>query len=270
MNPIQSSAAQPHPMPGLLQAGERSPVETERADGSSAFVFVCDHASARLPRALGTLGLSEAQLSSHIAWDIGIAGVARRLAERLDAPLLLQCYSRLVIDCNRPLHAEDAISARSEWGQIDGNLALDAAQAEARKLAVFDPYHAAVAELLDRRQRASKPTVLVALHSFTPQWRGEGRPWHIGLMFRRDRETANVVLKLLRRDERLRIGCNEPYPISDDSDYTLPTHGEGRGIAHLGLEIRQDLIADEAGQKAWSGRLASVFRQAAAELACSC
>ena len=246
---------------GLLAQDEPPAADWLREDSASNLVLVCDHAGRLLPRALGTLGLSEHELQSHVAWDIGAAGVATRLSERLETSLLLQTYSRLAIDCNRPPEAADSVTPSSEWGEVRGNLDLSAAQREARRQAIFDPYHAALTALLDRRREARRPTLLVALHSFTPSFRGVARPWHIGLMHRRDAQTAKTLLALLRRDDRLVVGDNEPYPIEDGSDYTLPLHGEVRGIAHIGIEIRQDLIADEAGQKTWAGRLASLLRQ---------
>lgn len=249
---------------GLLATDEPSPVEIQFPDGTSEILIACDHAGARLPRALGNLGLSDLELRSHIAWDIGAAGVATRLALRLDATLVMQVYSRLVVDCNRPAEAPDAITRDAEWGPVAGNVDLDASQVETRRREIFDPYHAALAEQVERRQRARRPTLLVAIHSFTPVLRSIARPWHIGVLHRRDGKTAEALLDLLRRDERLVVGDNEPYALEDTSDYTLPVHGAERGIAHVGIEIRQDLVADEAGQNTWAGRLANLLRQVAA------
>jgi predicted N-formylglutamate amidohydrolase len=251
----------------LLEDGEPAAFALEQAEGISEFVLVCDHAGRDIPRALGDLGLSTAQLSSHIAWDIGAAGVARRLAQRLDAALLLQPYSRLVIDCNRPLDAADSITTHSEWTRVTGNEDLSVEAADARRREIFQPYHEALRSLLDQRLRAHRPSLLVAIHSFTPTYKGAARPWHIGLMYRQDAGLAASMLAQLRRDERLQVGDNQPYAIEDGSDYTLPVHGEARGIPYLGIELRQDLIGDEAGQAAWAGRLAGMLRQAAGTLA---
>jgi predicted N-formylglutamate amidohydrolase len=247
---------------GLLLSGEPLAFALEYPQGSSDYLLVCDHASRRIPQALGNLGLSEIERASHIAWDIGAAGVARMLAERLDATLILQNYSRLVIDCNRPLAAPDSIPSLSEWVQISANEHLAETDIAARRSEIFEPYHAALRALLDQRQRDRRRTVLIAVHSFAPTYRGESRPWHIGVMYRKDGLLAPAALKLLRRDERLIVGDKEPYAIEDESDYTIPEHGEARGIEHVGFEIRQDLIADEAGQKTWAGRLASLLKQA--------
>ena len=255
--PLQSS---------LLSADEPPAVVVERADAASDFVLACDHAGRDIPHALNSLGLSETELASHIAWDIGAAGVARRLAERLDASLVLQPYSRLVIDCNRPPDSAESIALRSEWTHIGNNDNLGAEQVAARQREIFEPYHAALRGILDARQRQRRHTILVSVHSFTPAYRGAERPWHIGVMYHRDARLASVLLKLLRRDERLVVGDNQPYSISDDTDYTIPVHGEARGIPHVALEIRQDLIGDEAGQANWAGRLARLLKQAAEQL----
>ena len=256
---VQSAALMPH---RLLSADESPAVLVEQADAGSDFLLVCDHAGRDIPHSLDALGLSETELASHIAWDIGAAGVARRLAERLDATLVLQPYSRLVIDCNRTPGSVESIAERSEWTFIARNENLAPAAFEARQREIFQPYHDALREIIDTRSRQRRQTILVSIHSFTPSYRGAARPWHIGVMYHRDARLATELLKLLRRDERLPVGDNEPYSISDETDYTIPVHGEARGIAHVALEIRQDLIADELGQATWAGRLAKLLKQA--------
>jgi predicted N-formylglutamate amidohydrolase len=247
----------------LLAADEPAAFTIERADGAADFVLVCDHASREIPRSLGTLGLSHTELHSHIAWDIGTAAFARLLSERLDATLILQNYSRLVIDCNRPLTATDSVAIRSEWVDITGNEKLSATQIDARRDTIFTPYHDAIRMTLDARQRTQRRTLLVSIHSFTPKYLNVVRPWSIGVMHRHDARLGGELLTLLKRDKRMEVGDNQPYAIEDASDYTLPVHGEARGIAHVGIEIRQDLIGDDAGQKTWAGRLASLLKQAA-------
>jgi len=258
---VQTSAAA-----SLLEADEPPAAMVERADAGSDFVLACDHASCDIPRALHSLGLSEAERSSHIAWDIGAAGVARSLADRLDATLVLQRYSRLVIDCNRAPGTPESIATNSEWTRISRNEDLSEAEAETRLREIFEPYHAALRGVLDARLRQRRQTILVSLHSFTPSYRGAARPWHIGVMYHRDARLAAELLRLLRRDERLPVGDNQPYSVSDDTDYTIPVHGEARGIPHVALEIRQDLIADAAAQANWAGRLAKLLKQAAEQL----
>ncbi|MEO8018494.1 MAG: N-formylglutamate amidohydrolase [Pseudomonadota bacterium] len=247
----------------LLNALEPPALTIERPQGASDFLLVCDHASRRIPQSLGSLGLDEAQLATHIAWDIGAASVARRLSALLDATVVLQNYSRLVIDCNRPLGSISSIPARSEYDHIAANEGLDSAAVAARVAEIFVPYHGGLGATLDRRHNADRPTLLVAIHSFTPVYLGKTRPWKIALMYRHDRRLGQALLELLRQDVDLPVGDNEPYAITDDSDYTIPVHGESRHIAHVGIEIRQDLIADEGGQQAWAALLAQLLPKAA-------
>lgn len=250
----------------LLHEGEQSAVTVERARGTSDFVLVCDHASNQIPRSLGQLGLSELELARHIAWDIGSAAVARRLSERMDAVLVLQNYSRLVIDCNRPLGSADSIATTSESTRIPANENLSATATEARVSQIFQPYHGEIKQILDARQRAGRASLLIALHSFTPRYHGTSRPWGVSVMYQRDARLGQTLLQLLRADEHLCVGDNEPYAVTDESDYTLPVHGEARGIPHVGIEIRQDLIAEDVGQTVWAGRLASLLHQAATDM----
>ena len=239
------------------------PYAVERAHGASPYFLICDHAGRVLPQKLGNLGLSEAELGSHIAWDIGAAGLARRLADALDAFLILQTYSRLAIDCNRPLHTPGSIVTHSECTAIPGNRAISTIDAQARADAIFHPYHRRIAAELDAREQRRHPTLLVALHSYTPVYEGVVRPWHAGVLYGRDARLARVMLELLRAEDGLMIGDNQPYDVSDDTDYAIPVHGERRGIAHVELEIRQDLIADAKGQALWAERLARLLSLAA-------
>lgn len=201
-------------------------------------------------------------MQRHIAWDVGAAGVSRRLAEQLDATLVLQNYSRLVIDCNRPPDSEQLIPHESERTPIPGNQSLSEIEREQRISEIFLPYHQAIASLLDRRD-AHQPTVFVAVHSFTPVYLGEARPWHVGVLFNDDRRIATPMLELLRADDSLCVGENEPYRL-DHNDYGIPVHGEERGILHVLIEIRQDLIASKGGQNEWASRLARDLRKSLA------
>ena len=235
----------------LLEPDEPPAARTTRAGGQSRFFLTCDHAGRRIPRRLGTLGLGDSELQRHIAWDIGALGVAERLSVLLDAPLVEQSYSRLVIDCNRNPSRHDSIAPVSERTEIPGNRDLPDGQVEARRREVFQPYHDAIADGLDRRPGA----LLVCVHSFTPVYKDVGRPWHIGLLYNRDRRMADLLHEVIAEDAGLCVGDNEPYAVSDDSDYTVPVHGEQRGIPHIEVEIRQDLVTDTAGQRDWAARL---------------
>jgi predicted N-formylglutamate amidohydrolase len=243
----------------LLDADDVPPVLEHNPAGRSPFLLTSDHYGRAIPGLLGDLGLPEPELTRHIAWDIGISGVAEALSRQLGAHLIAQRYSRLVIDCNRPPGAPSSIPRLSEATLIPGNEDLTRQAAEARRRAIFDPYHRRIGEAIDARLRENIPTVLVSLHSFTPVYAGVARPWHIGTLYHRDARLPGLLLEQLRREPDLVVGDNEPYAVSDATDYTIPVHGEKRGLMNTGIEIRQDLIAEEAGQAQWADRLARIF-----------
>lgn len=246
----------------LLAADEPAPVEVYRPRGHARILIVCDHAGLRVPRALGDLGIPHSELERHIGWDIGIAGVVRGMADALDATAILQPYSRLVIDCNRQPGAAASIPVISENTEIPGNDRLVAEEIAARRSEIFQPYHARITAELDAREKAGQPPMLVSMHSFTPVYKGVARPWHVGTLYNRHAWLAGIVFDLLREDRALTVGNNEPYMVSDEVDYTIPVHGEQRGLPHVGIEIRQDLIGAQAGQREWAARMAQVFKDA--------
>ena len=247
----------------LLGPGEPHPVELINPDGRSAFFLTCDHAGRRLPARLGNLGLPDTELVRHIAWDIGIAAVARRVADALDAALVSQIYSRLAIDCNRPPDAPSSVPIVSESTAVPGNHDLSPAERDRRVRDVFRPYHDRIEAELDRRTAAGRSTVLVAMHSFTPVYKGERRPWHVGTLYGRDDRLARPLHAALVRAGDLVVGDNEPYAVSDETDYTIPVHAERRGLLHVGIEVRQDLIEFEDGQARWAELLSRTLIDAA-------
>lgn len=251
------------PGPDRLLGPHDPPVyAVERAAGRSPFVLACDHAGRAIPRRLAALHLSEQQLASHVAWDLGIADLGRMLSTRLDAFAIAHAYSRLVIDANRPPGAPDSIPTLSEHTRIAANEGLSEAARRQRVEEVFAPYHQRLREELDARRAASRPCLLVALHSFTPVYMGAARRWDAGVLYGRDPSLARLVLQELRREQELVVGENEPYSVSDATDYTIVVHGEQRGLPHVELEIRQDLLATEADVARWAERLALVLEAA--------
>ena len=239
----------------LLAADEPGPVELLRADGTARFVLTADHAGRAIPRGLGGLGLCEAELTRHIAWDIGIAGVTRRLSGLLDAPAVLQRYSRLVIDCNRPEHVASAFPELSEATLVPGNAGLGEEAKAARRAAIFAPYHEAIGRVVAARGRP----VYVAMHSFTPVYMDRARPMHVAVLYNRNPVLSRALAGLLREEGGLVVAENEPYRVTDETDYGVPVHAERRGLDYVEIEIRQDLIEDEAGQAAWAARLARLL-----------
>jgi predicted N-formylglutamate amidohydrolase len=250
----------------LLEPADPPAFEWVRKDGQSVFVLAADHAGTVIPRRLGTLGLSSGELGTHIACDLGIGGVARALSDLFDAPLLLQNYSRLVIDCNRSLSAPDSIATTSENIVIPGNRSLSLEEREARRREVFDPYHGALGAHLAERQCLKSPTIFIALHSMTPVYLGVHRPMSAAVLFGNDDRFARSVLNAFRSLEALDVAENEPYALDANSDYTVPHHIEGR-FPYVEIEIRQDLIATSQQQNEWAERLYRVIGQAERDFA---
>ncbi|WP_043830654.1 N-formylglutamate amidohydrolase [Muricoccus aerilatus] len=245
-----------------------APVTVLNAEGASPFVLLCEHASNHIPARYGALGLPEAELARHIAWDIGAAALARRLSALLDAPLLLSAVSRLVIDLNRPPGVPTSIPERSEDTIIPGNAGIRAEERAARERAWFHPFHDAVTALLDRRAAAGAATIVVGVHSFTPRFQGVDRPWHAGVLFAGAEGFGRALAAAIAADSALVVGENEPYRIEPGlHDYTVPVHGDARGIDAALIEVRQDLLGDAAGIEEWALRLASALGAAAGRLA---
>ncbi|HEX7821781.1 MAG TPA: N-formylglutamate amidohydrolase [Sphingobium sp.] len=247
----------------LLGPNDPTPVRVTNPGAGSSFLLIGDHAGKAIPESLGTLGLGAADLARHIACDIGVAGLGRLLADALDACFIEQHYSRLVIDCNRPAAHGQAFAAVSDGTAIPGNAALDATAQAERFHAIQAPYQAAIAGMLAERDAAGRATILVSLHSFTPVMRGVARPWDVGVLHDGgDPAFALALLARLRDMTPLQVGDNEPYQM-DDTDHTVPLHAYPSRRPYVELEIRQDHIADTAGQMLWTTRLAGALRAAA-------
>jgi predicted N-formylglutamate amidohydrolase len=216
-----------------------------------------------------SLGLGPAELERHIAWDIGVRGVCRLMGDALGAVVIGQNYSRLAIDCNRMPGSETSIVEVSERTTVPGNIGLGKTQIEARIREIFQPYHDRIEKELERRRHAGLATVLIAMHSFTPVFKGESRAMQVGVLYNRDARLATIMLDLLRAEGDLVVGDNAPYAVSDVTDYGVPVHAEKRGLSHVEIEIRQDLIADEPGQAEWAARFARLLPAADARLRAS-
>jgi len=240
------------PARSLLGPNEPPPVELANAGARAPVILTCDHASARIPESLGTLGLDEGDLARHIAIDIGAAALTRMLALRFDARAALAAYSRLVIDCNREPEDHTSIREISEGMIIPGNRRLEDTDRDARIREIFDPYHAAVAAQVDALEAGADAPVVVAMHSFTPRFRDVDRPWHVGILSGNDRRIAEPLLAALSADSELEVGDNEPYSALHFAGYTIEAHAVKRGLPCVMIEVRQDLIADDAGVARWA------------------
>jgi predicted N-formylglutamate amidohydrolase len=244
----------------LLDPGEPRPFLVERPAGASPFFLTCDHAGHLIPRSLGDLGVDDRALRTHIGWDVGALGVAKRLSTLLDATLVAQPYSRLVIDCNRVAGFAQSILERSERTDVPGNVGIEEPARRAREREILEPYHDEIERLLNERAAAHRPTLFLAVHSFTPVYDGVPRPWHVALSTDDYRPLAEAMLAALREDPHLVVGDNEPYSV-DDIDYSVPLHAARRGLPRALLEIRNDRIETEAGQEEWAQRLADILRR---------
>jgi predicted N-formylglutamate amidohydrolase len=247
--------------PTRLTETDPPPYTSIEAGGDAPrYVLICDHASNAVPAHMARLGLDQAELDRHIGWDIGAAMVTQALTARLDAPAFLAGYSRLVVDCNRPPGVATAMPPVSDGTEVPANQAISSAEAEARTDAFFWPYHNAVAACLDRVTSGGHVPILVAVHSFTPVFDDFGRPWEVGLLWEHDGRLVQPLhdaLTALRPG--LIIGDNEPYAIRGPSDYSIPAHGQDRGLPYIEIELRQDLIAERAGAEEWAETLAAAL-----------
>jgi predicted N-formylglutamate amidohydrolase len=251
--------------PALATDG-RSAAIVLNSGAASPFLLLGDHAGREVPAPLGDLGLHKREWDRHIAWDIGIAGLGAILSEALGATFIRQRYSRLVIDCNRDPARPDAIPEVSDGAHIRGNAGLTPADRQARFDAVAAPYHAAIAAELDDRAARGLSTTLISLHSFTPQMNAFARPWRFGVLHAEDSAYSRTVLARLQADLGTDlVGDNQPYRM-DEVDFTIPHHCRPRGLDYLELETRQDLVADEAGQREVAKRLARLLPEALADL----
>ncbi len=248
----------------LLAEDEPPPYELFNPEGAAPILLICDHASRRVPRKLNDLGLHERELSRHIGWDIGAADVTRHMALQLNAPALLAGYSRLVVDCNRHLHDPTSMRPLSDGTPIPGNATLSPADRQARIDALYQPYHRAIAQRLDDFANRGVAPTLLSIHSCTPEMAGQFRPWHIGICWDSDRRLAGPVLEALGRVPGVVVGDNQPYNLDLREDYSVPVHALRRGLPHLQVEFRQDLVATPAGARHWAEVLLAALPSAVA------
>lgn len=243
---------------------EADPVEQVGGSGQAQVLILCDHATNIVPDTIGggTVGLDDADMGRHIAYDIGARGVALELARLLDAPALLTRFSRLVIDPNRGEDDPTLLMRIYDGTIIPGNRHADAVERERRLEAWHRPYHAAVTTAIDAMEATGIDPFLISIHSYTPQLRGRAlRPWHVGILRGNDERLALPLVARLRAEGDLCVGDNQPYAGELEGD-TLSRHGTRRGLRHALIELRQDLIGAPKDQRLWGERLAPILVEA--------
>lgn len=245
--------------PALLADDEPAPFERFNPGGAAPVLLLCDHASNFVPRALQGLGLDDAHLVRHIAWDIGAAEATREMARLLDAPALLSGFSRLVVDPNRIAEGTDLIPEVSDGVEVPGNRGLTPAQRQQRYETFHQVYHRTIEAELDALAARGPGPAVVSVHSFTPVMEGQERPWQVGILWNRDRRLPVPLMTRLRA-EGLVVGDNEPYTGRDFHGYTLHSHAEPRRLANVLIELRQDLVDTHHGAVEWAGRMAKALQ----------
>jgi predicted N-formylglutamate amidohydrolase len=243
----------------LLSPGDPPPFGLVNACGSSPFLLTGDHTGNAVPGKLAMLGLTSDTLARHIGWDIGIGALGRHLARQLDAVFVFQPYSRLVIDCNRDPRSRTAILSESDGIAVPGNAGLSPAEVHARIDEIHRPYHRAIEREIARRDACGQPTVVIALHSFTPLLAGLERPWQIGVLHAGHADRFAIrLLQALRMRDGLVVGDNQPYRL-DETDYSIPRHCFAPDRPYAELEIRQDELFRPDDVTKWAEFLAETF-----------
>ena len=255
--------------PPLLDPSDPSPFRVLNAQSPAPALIVGDHAGRAVPKRLDALGLSADVFELHVAWDIGSADVASVVAEHLDAPAVLASYSRLVVDPNRRLDDPTCFAERSDGVAIPGNAALGAELRAQRAHAIYWPYHEAIARQLAAARARGIAPALISIHSCTPVLDNVARPWHFGVMWNRDGRIALPLIARLRAVPGLCVGDNQPYSGRHPHSFTLNHHAESAGLPHVGVEVRQDLVSDEAGARRCGELLAQALAEVLASLGLS-
>jgi predicted N-formylglutamate amidohydrolase len=233
-------------------------------------ILVCDHASNKIPKEYGNLGLAPEEFQRHIAYDIGAKDVSLKVANAFNGPAIIAEYSRLLIDLNRGPKDPTLVMKLSDGAIIPGNRHADGAEVDRRRKAYHEPYHAALADQIQRISNNEGPApLLVSIHSFTPAWKNNPRPWHIGILWDKDGRMAEPMVKSLAKMDipagidaglKVCVGDNQPYSGELGGD-CMNVHGTQNGLRHVLVELRQDLVADEEGVEVWSDILIASLKE---------
>ena len=239
----------------IISKGEPKPYVIENEKGGARIVVICDHASNRIPKALGTLGVSAKDRKKHIAWDVGTEHIGRYIAQKTGAVYIHASYSRLVVDLNRGEKSNECMREVYDHIQVPGNTGLSAQHKKMRLDEIYDPYHAAIDALVTKRKKGKRLPLIISIHSFTPKMDGQKRPWQIGVLWNREERLAQrLISTLIAHNPRLIVGRNEPYSLKAKNvvKNTISTHAEARGLPYITLEFRQDLVNTKAKAEKWA------------------
>lgn len=242
-------------MTKILGPKDPKPYKLLNAGGAGGFLIIADHAGNKMPKSLGTLGLSTGDRKKHVSWDPGTAEIAALLAKKLNAPAIMSTYSRLVFDLNRGRTSPEAMRETYDGIAVPGNKKLSAAHKNARRREIFDAYHAAVEKQLMQMKKRKIAPFIIALHSFTPVMQGKKRPWQIGVLWDIDRKTAKKTIAAIKKQNpRLTVGDNKPYSLksANVAENSLKRHAVRRHLPHVVVEFRQDLVATRRGAEKWA------------------
>jgi len=249
----------------LIGPGDPPPYSTYNDHARSPVLLVADHASPFFPSALNQLGLADWVIERHVAWDIGVDKLARFLADELDAQAVLAGFSRLIIDPNRNPADAAAIPEVSDGISIPGNIDLDPQQRALRVQSFFAPYHDQITQRLNQFAAQGIVPAMIAVHTCSPVFDRVVRPWHVGIMWDKDPRIPVPVIRMLEQMDGVCVGDNEPYSGRHPHDFTIDYHAEPAGLPHVGIEVRQDLVAEEDGARKWAGILATALRDVLAD-----
>jgi len=229
---------------------------------SSSVFLIADHASRHIPEEYDCLGMEDASLlRRHVAWDIGIEDVTRRMSEKLQATAIFSAFSRLLIDANRYPDDPSSMPYISDGVVVPANEHISNQDRSDRHARFFVPYHEKITQILDAKCAGSKTPIVISMHSFTPIMNDFERPWHIGILWDQDGRIALPMLDVLRKNPTLVVGDNEPYSAREPLGYTMNEHGTKKNIPHVVVEIRQDLIDTHHGAEHWANLMVDLVRQ---------
>lgn len=224
-------------------------------------ILLCDHASHFIPKKYNKLGLSLKDIKRHIGWDIGALKLAKKISKKINATLIYSGYSRLLVDCNRPLKAKEAFTQKSEDTIVPGNINIKKKEKNLRAKKYYFPYHNQIKKIIENKIKIKCIPIIVSIHSFTPKYLNKIRPWHIGLLFINDKRLTTHFSKEIKKNKKLVLGLNQPYKMGLEGDFTIPFFAEINGLPYVLIEMRQDLLIKKETIFYWSNLISKILKK---------